>query len=61
MRKWRDSSPVLRPLPGQMQSVCFLKDESREDFAELASGSVLQISASARDNLDTIAVLEVGE
>lgn len=52
---------MLRPLPGQMQSVCFLKDESREDFAELASGSVLQISASARDNLDTIAVLEVGE
>jgi alpha-L-fucosidase len=58
---WRDSSLALPPLPGKVQSVRFLKDGSRGDVTESAGGSLLQIPASARDDFDTIAVLEMGE
>jgi len=58
---WQDASLALPLLPGKVKSARFLKDGSRGEVTEAAGGLVLQIPASARDDLDTIAVLELGE
>ncbi|MGO8785948.1 MAG: alpha-L-fucosidase [Terriglobia bacterium] len=58
---WQDSSLALPPLPGKVKSARFLKDGSRGDVTEAAGGLVLQIPAGARDDFDTVAVLELGE
>jgi hypothetical protein len=39
----------------------FLKDGSRGEVSEAGGGLVLKIPSSARDDLDTIAVLELEE
>ncbi len=58
---WQDASLALPPLPGKVRFAHFLKDGSPGEVAEAAGGLVLQIPPSARDDLDTIAVLELGE
>jgi alpha-L-fucosidase len=55
---WPDASLAL---PGQVKSAHFLKDGRRGDITEAAGGLALQIPADARDDFDTIAVLELGE
>ncbi|MGD1103633.1 MAG: hypothetical protein ABSA59_16405 [Terriglobia bacterium] len=49
---------MLPPLPGKVKSAHFLKDGSWGDVTESAGGLVLQIPPSAREDVDTIAVLE---
>lgn len=56
---WQDNSLALPSLPGKVKSVHFLKDGSRGEISESAGGWILQIPASARDDVDTIAVLEL--
>ena len=58
---WQDASLALPPLPGKVKSARFLKDGSRGDVTAAAGGLVLEIPPSARDDFDTIAVLESGE
>jgi alpha-L-fucosidase len=58
---WQDASLALPPLPGKVKSAHFLKDGSKAEVAENAGGLVLQIPPSARDDYDTILVLELGE
>lgn len=58
---WQDSSLDLPPLPGKVLSAHFLKDGSRGDVTAMAGGLILQIPPSARDDYDTVAVLEMGE
>jgi alpha-L-fucosidase len=58
---WPDASLALPALPGQVKSAHFLKDGRRGDITEAAGGLALQIPADARDDFDTIAVLELGE
>ena len=58
---WQDASLALPPLPSKVKSAHFLKDGSRGEVTEAAGGLVLQIPPSARDDLDTVAVLELGE
>jgi alpha-L-fucosidase len=58
---WQDASLVLPPLPGRVSSAHFLKDGSQGNITAEARGLVLQIPPSARDDFDTIAVLELGE
>jgi alpha-L-fucosidase len=56
---WQDASLALPPLPGKVQSVRFLKDGSEGNITETAEGPVLRIPPSARDDFDTVAVLEL--
>jgi len=56
---WQDASLALPLLPGKVKSAHFLKDGSRGAVSEAAGGLVLQIPASARDDIDTVAVLEL--
>ena len=58
---WQDATLALPALPGKVKSVHFLKDGSRGEVNEAAGGLVLQIPPSVRDDVDTIAVLELGE
>ena len=58
---WQDATLALPALPGKVQSVHFLKDGSRGEISEAAGGLVLQIPPGVRDDVDTIAVLELGE
>jgi alpha-L-fucosidase len=56
---WQDATLALPALPGEVKSVHFLSDGSRGEVSEAAGGLVLKIPASARDDVDTIAVLEM--
>jgi alpha-L-fucosidase len=58
---WQDSSLALPSLPGRVESAHFLKDGSRAETTQTAGGLVLQIPPGARDDFDTVAVLELGE
>ena len=58
---WQDASLALPPLPGKVKSAHFSKDGTRGDVHEAAGGLVLQIPPSARDDFDTIAVLELDD
>jgi len=58
---WQDASLALPSLAGKVKSVHFLKDGSRGEVTETGGGLVLTIPSSARDDLDTIAVLELEE
>lgn len=56
---WQDDSLALPPLPGRVTAAHFLKDGSRAEVSQGNDGLVLRIPASAHDDLDTIAVLEL--
>jgi alpha-L-fucosidase len=58
---WPDASLALPPLSGIVKAAHFLKDGSRGEVSEAAGGLVLRIPPSARDDSDTIAVLELGD
>ena len=56
---WQDAALALPALPGNVQSVHFLKDGSRGEITAAAGGLVLQIPASVRNDVDTIAVIDL--
>jgi alpha-L-fucosidase len=58
---WQDTALLLPPLPSPVKSARFLKDGSQAEFAVNDSGMLLKIPPSARDDYDTIAVIELGE
>jgi alpha-L-fucosidase len=58
---WPEPALLLPRLPGPIKAAHFLKDGSRAEYVENDYGVVLKIPPSARDDYDTIAVLELGE
>ncbi len=58
---WQESALLLPRLPGPVKAAHFLKDGSRAEYVENDYGMILKIPASAREDYDTIAVLELGE
>jgi len=56
---WQDSSLLLPRLPAKVKAAQFLKGGSKAEFAETENGVVLKIPQDARDDYDTVAVLEL--
>ncbi len=56
---WQDSSLLLPSLPEHVKSVHFMKDGRSAEFIENSDGVLIRIPQSARDDDDTIAVLEL--
>jgi alpha-L-fucosidase len=56
---WLDVSLLLPRLPRRVKSARFLKDGSRAEYVENEDGVLLRIPARAREDEDTIAVLEL--
>jgi len=56
---WQDSSLLLPMLPQPIRSASFLRDGSKAEYVENQYGVLLKIPASARDDYDTVAVLEM--
>jgi alpha-L-fucosidase len=59
--EWPDSALLLPRLPKPVKSAYFLKDNSKTEFAENDYGLMLKIPLGARDDFDTIVVLELAE
>jgi alpha-L-fucosidase len=58
---WQDSSLLLPRLPQRIKSARFLKDGSKANYEENDYGVLLRIPPNARDDYDTVAVLELAE
>ncbi len=56
---WPDVSLLLPRLPRRVKSARFLKDGSRAEYVENEDGVLLRIPTRAREDEDTIAVLEL--
>jgi alpha-L-fucosidase len=59
--EWQDSSLLLPRLPKPVKSAYLLKDSSKTEFAENDYGLMLKVPPDARDDFDTIVVLELAE
>jgi alpha-L-fucosidase len=57
----QDSSLLVPRLPQPIQSAYFLKDGSKVEFVENAYGMILKLPQNARDDYDTIVVLEIAQ
>jgi alpha-L-fucosidase len=58
---WQDSALLVPRLPRPLRSAAFLKDGSRAEYVENRDGVLLRIPPSAREDYDTVAVLELAE
>jgi alpha-L-fucosidase len=56
---WQDPAILLPALPRRIVAAHYLKDGSRADYQELGSGVLVKIPERARDDIDTIVVLEL--
>jgi len=58
---WQDSALLLPRLPKSVVSAHYMKDGSKAEYVENGYGLLLKIPQGARDDYDTIAVLELAE
>ncbi len=58
---WPDATLALPPLADKVTAAHFLKDGSRAEVSQGPGGMVLEIPEIARDEFDTVAVLELSQ